>query len=1020
MPRNLLTEVTCIACASLVSVSAQNVVDTDDDLLPDEWEITNGLDRLSNREGNGRFGDPDHDGVSNYLEFTHSTDPMDQSSHNAIYVSPNINAGPGDGSRGNPHTNIGKTLSRAADNSVVVLLPGTYNINDHLYRGRLAYVTRKTVSLVGLDGSENTRIHPDPSKLEVPNTNMYLNLNGGMEIRGITFDNAGGSNRIYSRSGNSAIHDCNFINTFIPREFDSRSSGGLNIRMSGDRSEISNCKFSDYRAVFGDVPDYFVLIRFENTVRIENCFFVDFNSTNYSEFVGTKYCVAVHSRTSGGKCYVNNCTFSGNVFTDTLFRELSNTDVQIVNSIFWNNLRQLYRPRLNPYILSRRTNSDDFIFNSIVQGGGNDQWMNIIDSDPLFANDGSYGLSSQSPAIDRGIDKLNDFDFEGDIRFDIVGQGTPGVRTDLGADEFFSFSNLERFPNANWPANITFPGPTIQSFEREEQEFKLSFVGNVPKVENDWKTDASILSRIADNAIQARLADTSIWRVLGNPAYQGFGDQYERREDKPSKVQFFDIYFDTVDGLNLGNKSSLRYRQRFDDAKVWEAYVNGELIEREVLDGDGDPVLGGDGQPLMEIGSPRTESRRREVQAKTGSTPDPSESGFSLVRESRSNISNHRQANVDMRLVDVNRSTLDREINGIQGGRQLQDASPPRTAQLLRGALGMVKFYRERGISGIDDDTEFSFLPRVIVRTERRRQHLLIPIRGVPGWTGGTNPREAFIVSVDTAHVYDSHALISYMRGDTPYQPKSLASFTELEVEWERNVKERLDDARFDDPNNQALNRLRADFRADQQLVTQIIREAVEPLGISLVGEKRSKFAQAAELQLACKNLSPSLAVSKMSYDPRADGGAEFIAFKNVTDSDLDISEYEIIDGVTFDFANALPAAQILSPGQTVYVVRRIGDFEEVFGTGHLIAGRFDGKLANGNSQDEGERIVVVNGDGFECAKFTYGTGSATGWPSTPAEGGTYLAVSDPTLDLELSDPASWTTVAEGIIPPGE
>jgi uncharacterized repeat protein (TIGR01451 family) len=54
--------------------------DTDNDDLPDGWEVSNGIDPLDNVGDNGRDGDFDNDGWTNYEEYINGTNPADHSS----------------------------------------------------------------------------------------------------------------------------------------------------------------------------------------------------------------------------------------------------------------------------------------------------------------------------------------------------------------------------------------------------------------------------------------------------------------------------------------------------------------------------------------------------------------------------------------------------------------------------------------------------------------------------------------------------------------------------------------------------------------------------------------------------------------------------------------------------------------------------------------------------------------------------------------------------------------------------
>ena len=50
-------------------------VDSDDDGLPDEWELANGLDPAAASGVNGPLDDPDNDGLNNLQECLAGTDP---------------------------------------------------------------------------------------------------------------------------------------------------------------------------------------------------------------------------------------------------------------------------------------------------------------------------------------------------------------------------------------------------------------------------------------------------------------------------------------------------------------------------------------------------------------------------------------------------------------------------------------------------------------------------------------------------------------------------------------------------------------------------------------------------------------------------------------------------------------------------------------------------------------------------------------------------------------------------------
>jgi hypothetical protein len=79
--------------------------DTDNDELPDGWEITYGLDPNDSTGVNGSDGDLDHDGWTNYEEWTNGTNPLDDASFptlsrpEIIEAIPHHNAGISDNTR---------------------------------------------------------------------------------------------------------------------------------------------------------------------------------------------------------------------------------------------------------------------------------------------------------------------------------------------------------------------------------------------------------------------------------------------------------------------------------------------------------------------------------------------------------------------------------------------------------------------------------------------------------------------------------------------------------------------------------------------------------------------------------------------------------------------------------------------------------------------------------------------------------------------------------------------------------
>ncbi len=62
--------------------------DADNDGLPDVWELANGLSTSYGAGDDGPYGDPDHDGWTNYQEWKTGTNPRDANSHPDLLTTP--------------------------------------------------------------------------------------------------------------------------------------------------------------------------------------------------------------------------------------------------------------------------------------------------------------------------------------------------------------------------------------------------------------------------------------------------------------------------------------------------------------------------------------------------------------------------------------------------------------------------------------------------------------------------------------------------------------------------------------------------------------------------------------------------------------------------------------------------------------------------------------------------------------------------------------------------------------------
>lgn len=140
------------------------------------------------------------------------------------------------------------------------------------------------------------------------------------------------------------------------------------------------------------------------------------------------------------------------------------------------------------------------------------------------------------------------------------------------------------------------------------------------------------------------------------------------------------------------------------------------------------------------------------------------------------------------------------------------------------------------------------------------------------------------------------------------------------------------------------------------------------------------------------------LRITELMYNPlpsdTLDGDEfEFIELTNTGSDTLDLTGVSFTNGVTFDFADG--NVTTLGPGRFVLVVKNRSAFESRYGLAlsTLIAGQYEGKLANA-----GESITLVDYWTGTVADFEYGDDSL--WPAA-ADGGGYSLVP---LDSVLAD----------------
>jgi hypothetical protein len=335
-------------------------------------------------------------------------------------------------------------------------------------------------------------------------------------------------------------------------------------------------------------------------------------------------------------------------------------------------------------------------------------------------------------------------------------------------------------PNALWQNKSP-----VGSREREEREFKYAFRGQGLKT-----SSALTLAQQINSLLNEIRQKTDLWQVpplvSSNPANP---IQYRLRVNQNGNVvtdvRFLDIYFDTTDGLNYNKDAVYRFRQRFDNEADATEYLSG-------------------GQNRAERLESMSKVNRKII-----------DKGLSATTENRVE-----------RLTALPAKEIDKIICDFQRGTY--NGTPTSSANALVE-------YLIRG--GHTDKKELSFVPKLIVLTERRRQHLQIPLKA------GTEPIDAFIITVDNSEVYEAKAMLDFMRDPQKNKrPKVKGSFIEMEVEaFERSAATPVTD-----------DKLIQAFLADQRTIMNQIQDSFakqkDSKLIELQPENKSKYNQAYEI----------------------------------------------------------------------------------------------------------------------------------------------------------------------------
>jgi len=409
------------------------------------------------------------------------------------------------GASGLEYTSIQSAIDDCSDGDIVSVYPGVYF--EHIdFKGKAIIVRAKNDLHFGdyetiLDGSKSGSVvtfqnnETNLSKLEgftIRNglaengAGIYMNQASPFIYNCIVIENqanTGGGGIYMTNESTPVIEHCSILNNHAYDGggiyFDSNSDaiiknstitnnnalnygGGLLLKHSSP--EIINARLAENTSVKGAA----LLLFYESNLLIKQST-ITFNKAE--DIGGGLYCIGNSqcilsnslitynsSRFEGGafsiiesKLFLRNCTISKNIATYGGAIFANSSELEIHNSILWNNSDEI--DNQNTTLKISYSSINNF---QVYSGEGN------INIDPLFLNsDDDFRLQLNSPCIDAGFDSFtNTLDINGDQR-------PSGTHIDIGAYEWNNTKPLVDFTSSitkgHAPLNVSFADNTISS-----------------------------------------------------------------------------------------------------------------------------------------------------------------------------------------------------------------------------------------------------------------------------------------------------------------------------------------------------------------------------------------------------------------------------------------------------------------------------------------------------------------------------------------------------------------------------
>ena len=146
--------------------------------------------------------------------------------------------------------------------------------------------------------------------------------------------------------------------------------------------------------------------------------------------------------------------------------------------------------------------------------------------------------------------------------------------------------------------------------------------------------------------------------------------------------------------------------------------------------------------------------------------------------------------------------------------------------------------------------------------------------------------------------------------------------------------------------------------------------------------------------------------VSELNYHPNGVGREEFVELQNISPRAVNLRGCRFSEGFTYVFSDTQDV--LLAPGQRMVLVEDFPGFQEKYGLGVAVAGRYFGSLAN-----EGEMLALTAANGDALFRLAYA--DATPWPAGADGAGSTLV----RRDNNAAGAAGWRLSAQDGGSPG-